>query len=115
MNFLFPYTFHWFATLTFETHSLDFDTVLELMRVREDGSHRRVAEDDDDGIGSNSRLTRAVQAGARYRLEVRPRMADWGGSLELSVTPGEVEFPGRAILQQREQEQLLEASATGKA
>jgi CHAT domain-containing protein len=86
---------------TIETFTLEFDTHVEAVLLGEGGVEERVAEDDDGGVGWNSRIVLETTRGQRYRLTVRPR-EDWGGPFELSVSERAPDDPGPEIERERE-------------
>lgn len=71
-----------------EARSLDFDTGLRISRIDSAGKLAPLGEDDDGGIGTNSRLVIEAKRRDRYRIEVHPVEEDWGGEFEVSVATG---------------------------
>jgi len=85
------------GTLTLLAASLDFDTVLSVARLSPAGSEVNLGEDDDEGVGTNSRFVLVARRGERFRLEVRAQQDfDGSGDFEVAVQPGDVASAYRA-------------------
>ncbi|TMQ69679.1 MAG: tetratricopeptide repeat protein [Candidatus Eisenbacteria bacterium] len=87
--------------VTIETSTLDFDTRLKVFAAGSAAEASPMAEDDNGGIGLNSRLTVECQAGRDYRVVVRPVNDDWGGPVEVSAVTGPAPALDREERQQR--------------
>lgn len=80
--------------LVIDAEAYDFDVYLRLLRIGVDDRAETLLEDDDGGIATNARLRFVAELGARYEIEVRPMIDDWGGEYVLRVRR-EVEPPDR--------------------
>jgi hypothetical protein len=58
------------GTIIVETRSLDFDIAVQVLRV--DDTEKPIAQDDDGGLGTDSRVALDVEADVRYVIRVRP-------------------------------------------
>jgi CHAT domain-containing protein/tetratricopeptide (TPR) repeat protein len=76
--------------LVVRAHSLDFDTLLRVHTIEGSGGAVLLAEDDDGGDGSDSRVRLEAKAGARYRIEVRST-GDLGAGGDVEITTSSAE------------------------
>lgn len=68
-----------------EARSLEVDTGLRVVRDDGQGAPKTIAEDDDGGIGTDSRLVFDAQAGGRYGVVLYSVEEDWGGDVEVRI------------------------------
>ena len=73
-------------SVTLSTDGSSFDTVMAVYVGTNVASLTSVASDDDDGVGSNSRVTFAATAGTTYRIAV-DGYSDATGDIQLNVNP----------------------------
>lgn len=67
-----------------EARSLDVDTGLRVSQVSGE-AEKLLAEDDDGGIGTDSRLVFEAIVGMRYAIVLQPVAEDWGGEVDLRI------------------------------
>lgn len=82
--------------LTIEARSLDFDTVLKIIKILPGEEGRPILADDDGGAGMNSLIVLAAEIGATYRIEVHSMEEEWGGEFDLLVSTEKHQVPDPA-------------------
>lgn len=79
--------------MTIEARSLDFDVALRVWEEARRSDAPPVSEDDNSGVGTDSKVVSRLVRKRRYLIEVRAVRDDWGGALELSVQKGNKSKP----------------------
>jgi hypothetical protein len=72
-------------TLTLDLRSDDFDPLVRIFAEQPDGTWRLLGEDDDEGVGTDSRLRVTLPYSGRYRIHATAYRAEARGEYALSA------------------------------